>query len=648
MANQTTLTPGNGYGNAYIDSLVWGCQWTNSNTYGQATVSAPVSITYSFGEGTLGTNPLTPWTTDGIEAIRLAMDLFQSVCNVRFTESVASKANIIYYQLTESYFGNDSTTLGDFLVPDQSSAVCEGHFNAAHAMWANLMPGSSGFTTIIHELGHGMGLAHPHDGGGEDDTATTFPGVTSDTSTGTNGLNQGIWTTMSYIDGWNKLPPSPDYTYGNQASPMAFDVAALQAIYGVNTKYKTGNDAYRLPSSNQQGAYWMCIWDAGGTDTITNEGNTNDCTINLGAAPLTGKDAGGYVSYGKGISGGYTIAKGAVIENATGGSGNDTLTGNAVKNLLIGGAGNDLLDGGAGADNLDGGAGNDTYVVDNIDDIVIERPSAGTDLVKVNIATAKATYWLDNNLENGMLVNSVAFNLTGNTLNNTLTGNAAANILNGGQGSDTMIGGAGDDIYLVDNVRDVVTEGLSAGTDLVRIGINAPKGSYTLGANVENGTLTNSVPFDLLGNVLNNVLIGNSTANALNGGAGNDTLDGGAGNDSLTGGAGADYFDFTQLLNASSNVDTVVDFQPGTDKIRLSHDVMGALQSQTGALNQVTFWSGRSAVAGHDADDRIIYDNASGKLYYDADGSAKGAAILLAIFGATVHPTLSHTDFLVL
>jgi len=96
---------------------------------------------------------------------------------------------------------------------------------------------------------------------------------------------------------------------------------------------------------------------------------------------------------------------------------------------------------------LIGGLGNDTYVIDTVSDVVTEALGAGTDLVKVNVATAGGTYALAANVENAALINTVAFNLTGNALANTLTGNAAANILNGGAGIDQLTGGMGNDIF---------------------------------------------------------------------------------------------------------------------------------------------------------------------------------------------------------
>ena len=150
------------------------------------------------------------------------------------------------------------------------------------------------------------------------------------------------------------------------------------------------------------------------------------------------------------------------------------------------------------------------------------------------------TYTLGANVENLVLTGTAAINGTGNTLANALTGNAAANVLNGGAGADTMSGGPGNDVYVVDNAADVVTEAASAGTDRIDASITT-----TLGANVENLTLTGTTAINGTGNTLNNVITGNSAANVLNGGAGNDTLTDSGGANVFIGGAGNDTLNVT-------------------------------------------------------------------------------------------------------
>ena len=119
-----------------------------------------------------------------------------------------------------------------------------------------------------------------------------------------------------------------------------------------------------------------------------------------------------------------------------------------------------------------------------------EAASDGTDTVQAGVS-----YTLGTNVENLTLTGTGNINATGNTLNNTLIGNAGDNVLSGGAGSDTMSGGAGNDIYVVDAAGDMVTEAASEGTDTVQASI-----SYTLGANVENLTLTGTGAINATGN----------------------------------------------------------------------------------------------------------------------------------------------------
>jgi Ca2+-binding RTX toxin-like protein len=162
-----------------------------------------------------------------------------------------------------------------------------------------------------------------------------------------------------------------------------------------------------------------------------------------------------------------------------------------------------------------------------------------------------------NDVLTGASANDQLYGLAGNDMLNGLAGN---DLLNGGGGADTMRGGLGNDTYIVDNTGDVVTENANEGVDMVQSSI-----TYTLGANVENLTLTGTVAINGAGNTLNNLLLGNSGNNTLNGGAGNDRLDGGAGNDTMVGGIGDD----TYVVNQPGDVVTEAANQ-GTDTVESS------------------------------------------------------------------------------
>ena len=334
------------------------------------------------------------------------------------------------------------------------------------------------------------------------------------------------------------------------------------------------------------------------------------------------------------------------VENLIGSAFADNLTGNSTYNILDGRAGNDSLRGWSGADTLIGGTGNDTMFVENTRDVVIEKPSEGTDTVSSSI-----TYTLPVNVEKLILTGTNAINGIGNELANVLTGNNAANQLNGQagndtldggagndtltgwSGADTMIGGLGNDLYFVENSGDAITEMLNQGIDTV-----SSRLTYTLLANVENLTLTGTTAINGTGNGLANVISGNAAANQLNGSAGNDTLDGGLGVNRLTGGAGNDIFKFTGM----GPVDVIVDYNVANDTIQLENSIFTALTTP-GMLVAGQFRVGTQAL---DANDYVIYNSTTGALIYDANGNGAGGATLIATIGTGL--ALTQADIVVI
>ena len=343
---------------------------------------------------------------------------------------------------------------------------------------------------------------------------------------------------------------------------------------------------------------------------------------------------------------GQTVNGTSLSETLTGTIKDDVINGLGGNDTLYGLGGDDILDGGTGSDVMHGGAGDDTYYVDNAADAVRELAQEGNDTVM----TTLSIYALSANVENVEYTGGANARLSGNELANTLTSQGGNDTLDGGAGADTMTGGAGSDTYIVDNAGDaVVEEGemealfvIDNGHDDVDL-VKTTLAEYTLAENVENLTFIGRGNTDLTGNAQGNVITGGTGNDTLDGAEGNDTLYGGAGNDTLTGGQGADSFVLNTALNKLTNVDTITDFVSEDDTIVLENAVFKKLAA-TGTLNAAYLVVGTRAL---DTNDYLIYDDTSGKLYYDADGSGRGAAVQIALVGTAEHPELSAGDFVV-
>ncbi len=507
------------------------------------------------------------WAEHEIAAVEAALAAWAAVINVSFVQtSDPREAEFVYWLGTRAEVG----ALGWQMLPIANGFVpLYGAFAHDGRGWTpeGLQPGGFGFNTLLHELGHGLGLAHPHDTGGG---STILPGVTATFwSYGEHNLNQGVFTVMGYNHGYpQRFPYHNDNTFGWVATPTALDIAAAQAIYGPNMRHATGNDLYRLPSTNGPGTFWACIWDAGGRDTISAEGANIPFTIDLRAATLTGPNAGGYVSSGNGVIGGRTIAHGVVIEDAIGGESADHIIGNDVANVLHGMGGLDTIEGGAGDDTIFGGNGSDLLFGGDGDDFIF-----------------------------------------------------------GGRGGDTIDGGAGFDVVVlgmepIRMVLDLQSPAQSIGEPVgdVYLGIEAFSGGA--GADQLRG---DGGPNRFMGGGGSDRLYGRAGDDTLDGGAGADVLYGNTGADSLTGGPGNVRDRFVYFGTADSGVgpgrrDVITDYQPGIDRIEISR--IDANPFAPG--NQAFTFLGTGGFSGRPGELRTELDRAGGRTIVQADIDGDG------------------------
>ena len=481
MTSPTTsinTTPVFNSGNNNIDSLLGGEKWGGG-------IGTPATLSFSF-----------PWTngstavfagyngqpysklnensasqhyefnsTQVTSAIN-ALNLWANVANIKLTQIAETTSNVgdIRFAFTSA---TDTVSTG---------GIAWGWANYPNAYWPSAGDiwvstassgskdddwsiGSHNFFSLVHEIGHALGLKHPFE----------------DTPRLSSNLDTRLYTVMSYTDApkslFVKVTSNPDgssscsWFHVAPETPMLLDIAVIQYLYGANNSYKTGNDTYTF---DPRTPFFKTIWDAGGTDTISVANFTDGCEVNLNAGSFSkitikSDSTAGFDWITPPPTPTYDgtnnlcIAYNVVIENAIGGLGNDSLIGNSANNSLDGGSGNDTMYGGTGNDTFDwdaskrfgddimyGGLGDDVYVVDSISDSVIEYANEGNDTIWVSFSYSIAAL---PNIENLYGIGSKSLNLTGNS---------AANYFDGGSGDDVIDGGAGIDyaFYYADKYSD--------------------------------------------------------------------------------------------------------------------------------------------------------------------------------------------------
>jgi Ca2+-binding RTX toxin-like protein len=601
-------------------------------------LTAPLHIDVYFAlqnESFGGATAFRSWTQAEIDSAMAALATYSAATNLTVSQigtNVGAEFVLFIADL-------DPNVLGQF---HTEGGAGYGEFAYDGAGWTpqGLQQGGLGWVTLIHEIGHGLGLGHPHD-----NTFGPFDGEPGDEimqgvvdpfdSYGTFLMNQGVFTTMSYNDGWASLFGQSPVAFGNQATPMALDLALLQQRYGANMSAHLEDNTYALPTANAPGTAFFAIWDAGGVDTIQAGVSGAGSTIDLRPATLLNEiGGGGFVSSHSGIRGGFTIPQGVVIENARGGNGSDTLIGNDIANLLEGEGGNDVLQGRGGNDTVLGGAGADTISGGNGDDFFVQAFDAadqlyggvlgadsGFDTISyggggpAGVIVQLSGYATTNDAAHALLATFSGIEaVIGTTAGDALIGDGADNRITGGLGADWLVGGGGDDWFVQDS--DSSGDRLFGGTPSADAGLQdmIDYQLATSGVTVQlsgYSTKAGGVPLATFTGIEN--AFGSSFNDALIGSADNNRLIGGAGADWLVGGAGDDIF----VADTLGGVDRMFGGTPsadaGIDLIMYSDAGQGVIVQlagwatlNNGSATLLATFSGIENVSGSQFNDSLI------------------------------------------
>jgi len=461
-------------GNPAIDTLLEGVKWdTATLTYGFPTAAS------RWTDYSAGSEPFTGFMALNAQqqgAATAALASWARVANLNFVP-VAEPAAVADLR----FAGTGGVGTAHSYYPSGSDIGGDTWFGTRLSGDAAWTPGDYDFFTAVHEIGHSLGLKHPHE------AAQFGSGGVADA-----GLDAMELTVMSYrsfpgasLGGGITVHPG-SFAKG----PMLDDIAAIQKLYGANFATNAGDTLYRFAPG--QGIIFETTWDGGGTDTYDLSAYTTAVTINLmpggwstfSTAQLARLDQTNLSTLARGNVANAWLPDGdarALIENAVAGGGNDALAGNDGANTLTGNAGSDTVTGAGGADALFGNQGSDALQGDAGADTLFGGQDGdvlfggdGADALYGNMAGDRIYGGAD------------ADALFGGQGDDLLLGEGGDDLLAGNLGVDTLYGGAGADRFIAGS-EDVVADFNAAEGDTMQTAAAAP---WTVGSADGNAVIT--------------------------------------------------------------------------------------------------------------------------------------------------------------